>query len=467
MQEKQNGNQNENLSNAYDSIKKFFGELIEIRSTTNEEGTIQSIKDNISMKGHNAWILVFSILVASVGLNSNSTAVVIGAMLISPLMGPILGIGLSIGINDVLTLRKSLMNLGLMVGLSLITSFLFFSIPLFQDSTSELLARTRPDIRDVLIALSGGLALIVALTRPSPQFNTVAGVAIATALMPPLCTAGYSLALGNFSFFFGAMFLFSINCVFIALATFAIVKYLGFRMVNYINSQKRKRIARIASFVAFIIVLGSIYTFYIFVLERSFYHKAHVFIAELKDNGIAILGDEKKNVDYTRKVISLPLLGNMVSTDEINRWKVRMQEIGLNDTELKVIQKDDSKILNEVTNLKQLYSQNHKLITSKEEAIREKDRRIDLLENELQKYEESKQDFKKISREVSIVFPEMRGLSFYNKLNTNFSQTDTLPVFEFSWDSSIEKTDQAKKNERLAEWLKYKMELDTLVLISK
>lgn len=460
-------NQNENLSKAYDNIKKFFGELIEIRSTTNEEGTIQSIKDNISMKGHNAWILVFSIIVASVGLNSNSTAVVIGAMLISPLMGPILGIGLSIGINDVLTLRKSLMNLGLMVALSLITSFLFFSIPLFQDSTSELLARTRPDIRDVLIALSGGLALIVALTRPSPQFNTVAGVAIATALMPPLCTAGYSLALANFKFFFGAMFLFSINCVFIALATFAIVKYLRFRMVNYINSQKRKRIARIASFVAFIIVLGSIYTFYIFILERSFYHKAHIFITELKDSGIAILGDEKKNVDYTKRVIRLPLLGNMVSNDEIERWKVRMQDIGLNNTNLNIIQKDDSKILNEVTNLKQLYSQNHELIMTKDEAIREKDRKIERLKNEIQKHEASRQDFKKISKEVSLVFPEMKGLSFYNKLNTNFSKTDTLPVFEFSWDSIVNTATQEEKNLRLAKWLKYKMGLDTLLLIRK
>lgn len=365
-------NQNNSLSKAFEIVKKFLGDLIEIKSTTNEEGTIQSIKDNISMQGHNAWILVFSILVASVGLNSNSTAVVIGAMLISPLMGPILGIGLSIGINDVITLRKSLMNLGLMVGLSLITSFLFFSVPLFQDSTSELLARTRPDIRDVLIALSGGLALIVALTRPSPQFNTVAGVAIATALMPPLCTAGYSLALGNFKFFFGAMFLFSINCIFIALATFAIVKYLGFRMVVYMNSQKRKRISRIASFVAFIIVLGSIYTFYIFVLERSFNHKAHVFISELKTSGIAILGDESKNVDYSNRTIHLPLLGNMVSNDEINRWKKRMTDLGLTETELKVIQKDDSKILDEVSNLKQLYNQNHELITSKDEAIREK-----------------------------------------------------------------------------------------------
>ncbi|MCB0471918.1 MAG: DUF389 domain-containing protein, partial [Flavobacteriaceae bacterium] len=147
-------------------IKEFLIDLLNIKNDTNIEGTVQSLKDNIAMKGHTAWILVFSIIIASIGLNANSTAVVIGAMLISPLMGPILGVGLSIGTNDIDTLRRSMINLGVMVGLSLLTSFLFFSIPIFQEATSELLARTRPDVRDVFIAFAGGLALIVAISRP-------------------------------------------------------------------------------------------------------------------------------------------------------------------------------------------------------------------------------------------------------------------------------------------------------------
>ena len=118
-----------NVTGLLGGIREFLSELLNIKKDTNKEGTIQEIKDNISMQGHTAWILIFSILIASIGLNANSTAVVIGAMLISPLMGPILGVGLSIGINDIDTLRKSMINLGVMVGLSLITSFVFFSIP--------------------------------------------------------------------------------------------------------------------------------------------------------------------------------------------------------------------------------------------------------------------------------------------------------------------------------------------------
>ncbi|MGB5263987.1 MAG: DUF389 domain-containing protein, partial [Lutimonas sp.] len=208
----------------FSNLRSFFIEVLDLKINTDLVATHERINEGISMKGHTAWILVFSILIASIGLNVSSTAVVIGAMLISPLMGPILGIGFSISVNDMDMLRKSLINLGIMVGLSLITSFLFFSVPIFQDATPELLARTKPDVRDVLIAVAGGLALIVAISRPKPLFNTVAGVAIATALMPPLCTAGFGLGTGQFNYFGGAMFLFTINSIFIALATFVVVK---------------------------------------------------------------------------------------------------------------------------------------------------------------------------------------------------------------------------------------------------
>jgi len=148
------------------SAKSFFSELLNIKAGTDKEATAESIKKDISMKGQTAWILVFSIIIASIGLNISSPAVVIGAMLISPLMGPILGIGFSVGINDVDTLRSSLINFAVMVVLSILTSFLFFSIPLFQQETPELIARTKPDVRDVLVAVSGGLALIIAVSRP-------------------------------------------------------------------------------------------------------------------------------------------------------------------------------------------------------------------------------------------------------------------------------------------------------------
>ncbi len=210
----------------FGSIKLFLSELLDFREDTDREATIIAIKADIPFKGATAWILICSIFVASVGLNANSTAVVIGAMLISPLMGPILGIGMSIALNDIDTLKSSLINLATMITLSLLTAFLFFYLfPLSKD-TSELLGRTSPDIRDVLIAFFGGLALIIARTKKGTIASVIFGVAIATALMPPLCTAGYGLAkalsgetainiqgkiVTGFDYAKGAMYLFTIN----------------------------------------------------------------------------------------------------------------------------------------------------------------------------------------------------------------------------------------------------------------
>ena len=297
------------------SLMTWLKNLLDIRHDTDIDNTIQSIKDNIAVKGQTAWILVFSILVASIGLNVSSPAVVIGAMLISPLMGPILGIGLSIGINDIDTLRNSMKNLGVMLVISLLTSFVFFSIPLFQELTPELSARTAPDVRDVMIAIAGGLALIVAITRPSAQTNTVAGVAIATALMPPLCTAGYGLAIGNYKFFFGALFLFLINTIFIALATFVIVKYLHFPMVKYINSAKRKFISRLASFIAILVLGASIFTFYKLYQKNTYTANVKTFKTAVKDLGYVLIDEDKSDFNFDTKTLELTIFGNVKQAD--------------------------------------------------------------------------------------------------------------------------------------------------------
>ena len=243
----------------FQSIKYFLIELLDFREDTDHTATIDAIKADIPFKGATAWILIFAVFVASIGLNANSTAVVIGAMLISPLMGPILGIGMSIAINDIDTLRKSLSNLATMIILSLLTAFLFFYIFPLSEDNSELLGRVRPDIRDVLIAFFGGLALMVARTKKGTVASVIFGVAIATALMPPLCTAGYGLAQGNWDYFFGAMYLFLINTIFIALATFLVLKLLKFPMLRYVNSVRRKRTAQFASLVALVVMIPAIF----------------------------------------------------------------------------------------------------------------------------------------------------------------------------------------------------------------
>ena len=268
----------------FQSMRKPFTELLDSRHDTDRNATIEAIKGDISFKGATAWILICSIFVASVGLNANSTAVVIGAMLISPLMGPILGVGMSIAVNDIDTLKKSMINLATMIVLSLITAFLFFYLFPLSEDTSELLGRTKPDIRDVLIAFFGGLALIIARTKKGTIASVIFGVAIATALMPPLCTAGYGLAIGKVDYFLGAMYLFTINTIFIALATFIVLKLLRFPMLRYANSAKRKRIARTASLLAIVVMVPAVWTFINVLKESNFNNAARSFIKNELDH---------------------------------------------------------------------------------------------------------------------------------------------------------------------------------------
>ena len=252
--------------------------------------TINSIKADISIKGPNAWILICSILVASVGLNANSIPVVIGAMLISPLMGPILGFGLSIAINDLETLKKSVINFIIMVVLSIVTAYLFFAFFPLREESSELLSRTSPDIRDILIAFFGGLALIIARTKKGTISSVIYGVAIATALMPPLCTVGFGLATGNMEFARGAMYLFMINTLYIVLATYLVIKLLRFPMINYINSKRRTFIARLVTFFSVLMIIPALGTFLEVLNESNFYSSANEFLR--------IELDGLKNKDY-------------------------------------------------------------------------------------------------------------------------------------------------------------------------
>ena len=442
-------------------LKQFIFELLDIRHDTDSKGTIEDIKGNISMKGHTAWVLVFSISIASIGLNISSSAVVIGAMLISPLMGPILGVGLSIGINDIDTLKRSLINLGVMIGLSLATSFVFFLIPLFRNETPEILARTAPDVRDVFIAIAGGLALIIALSRRSKQTNTIAGVAIATALMPPLCTAGYGLATWNLNYFGGAMFLFTINAIFIALATFVIVKFLRFPMLKYINSTKRKRIARVASIVALMILAGSIYMFINLLNEDQFKQAAQHLINDIKESGISIIDENDKNINYTNRSIKLVVYGNKLTETEIEKWKAKLPEFRLLNTDLVFHQgMDDSDLRNEVKNLTDLYSQNQKIISSRDESIKEKEAKIKSLETQLSKYQEI--PFIQISKEAQINYNGLEKLGYARLVSTNFNTVDTLSIFNATWYDSVPNTIQQEI--LLSKWLKTRLNLDTLQL---
>ncbi len=447
-------------------FKDFLKELLNIRIGADPKSTIEGIKKDIPFKGHTAWILIFSILIASIGLNTNSTAVVIGAMLISPLMGPILGMGLSIGINDIDTLRRSLINFGVMVFLSILTAFIYFKISPFQTASSEILARTEPTLLDVLIAVFGGFAGIVAGSRKEKS-NAIPGVAIATALMPPLCTAGFGLATGNISYFLGALYLFLINTVFIALSTFIVVKYLRFPLAKYATAKKRKRVNRIVAFVAILIIAPSIITFKN-IIEKSIYEKeAGVFIdTNIIYNGAEII---KKNIDREHKKISIYFIGESVPKSIIAEWQKRITDNPrLQGTELSIGQGEDkiSELKSEMSKVKDGLIKDLFLQSNQSQLSNNKDTEILLLKDKINHLESKNQreiiPLLAISKEAQINYPEIQKLSYAKVITSNFKKIDTLPTVEVTWDKRVK--NKENKKERLEKWLKLKFRVDTLVV---
>ena len=261
----------------------------------------KNIRASIYFRGPNVWILFFSIIIASVGLNVNSIPVIIGAMLISPLLGPVFGIGLGLGINDTGLLKSSLKNVLVMMGISLVASFLYFLItPLNLSNPTELLARTNPTMYDVLIALFGGFAGIFELSRKE-KGTVFSGVAIATALMPPLCTAGFGLAKGNLGYFAGALYLFTINCIFIILATYITVKYMKFEQFEYKDAKAGKRARRLITIITVIVVVPSIWSAILMIRENTFNENVAEFVNANKNlyNGyIMDFIEEADNLTY-------------------------------------------------------------------------------------------------------------------------------------------------------------------------
>lgn len=294
-----------------------------------------SINNGVVFRGTNLWILIFAIFVASLGLNVNSPAVIIGAMLISPLMGPIIGLGFGMAINDLPLLRKAWLNYIVAAVVGLITSTIYFLLSPINDAHSELLARTSPNIYDVLIALFGGLAGVLA-TSSKQKGNVIQGVAIATALMPPLCTAGYGLATFQFKFFFGAFYLFIINTVFIALAAFVTIRLLKFPVKHQLNPKDEIKARRIVGVIVIITLLPSIYFGYDIVQKNEYSKNASRFIETE-----AIFPNDyllKKVVDAGQKTIILTYGGEKITEDKISELKSKLKDYHLDDTDLQIRQ---------------------------------------------------------------------------------------------------------------------------------
>ena len=418
-------------------ILEYF-RLLEERE--DPEIVIEKISKDSVFKGTNLWILVFAIFIASLGLNINSTAVIIGAMLISPLMGPIMGIGMGLAINDLHLAKEAVKNFSFAVFVSLVTSFIYFSITPLNDAFSELLARTTPTIYDVMIALFGGLAGIVANTSRQ-KGNVVPGVAIATALMPPLCTAGYGLATLQFNFFLGAIYLFTINTVFIALATFVSLKFLKYPIRHLRDSKLDKRSLRIISIVTFLTVIPSIYFGYEMIQQNRFTRNANIFIeSNTSIEGAYLLN---KKIDAPNKIITLIFGGRDLTELEINKLKNQMEIFGLRNTSLNI--KQGISFLNNKRESERVAQLSH-LLEIKDQLLYKKTKIIDSI------FSINAQNIQ-LLKELRINYPQLEAIS----INPLTATMDTLHQNEFKILVYSKRIFQKSIRNKIEQWLRIRL----------
>jgi uncharacterized hydrophobic protein (TIGR00271 family) len=400
---------------------------------------LENVKSNISFRGSNLWILACAIVIASVGLNMNSTAVIIGAMLISPLMGPIVGAGFGLGMFDFELLKKALKNLAIATIVGLLVSAVYFYISPFKDTQSELLSRTSPNIYDILIAFFGGLVGVIAITRVE-KGNPIPGVAIATALMPPLCTAGYGLAIGSFRFFLGAIFLYTINCVFICIATFFIVKFLKYPPTKLVDEKREKQVKYAITSLIVILMIPSIYFAYKLINEKKYNQNVELFInKEFTSKGYTLLYS-KTTTNTNPKKIDLGFLSKKFSTNEIKELNKKLTDYKIPNTQL-IIKQDTTDIKKFILNE----------INFGKTGINKKDLQIANLEN---KIKANQYDNKSILKEARILFPEIKDISISNHtFNNNTDSLRVVPVLVYN--STIELPEASK--EKMVLWLQQKL----------
>ena len=447
-----------------------------LTDSTDKEGTIENIKEGIKIKGYNLWILVASCIIASIGLDTNSAAVIIGAMLISPLMSPILGIGLSIGINDRASLIDSIKNFGLAIGLSLLSSVLYFWITPLGEPTAELLARIKPTSLDIGVAFFGGIAGIVAGSRKEIT-NAIPGVAIATALMPPLCTAGYGLATFNLEFFAGAFYLFFLNAVFISLSTILMVRLLKFPMAN---REDDGATTKFAGWIALFVILVSIPSAYLLidvVQEHRFKQQVNTFITtQFEDrDDCKVLHWEYLPADTIKNkgTLKVTLAGIHIADTVVAKLDTILQhDVDVKDVALFLIQTDyDPNEIRSQTSLLQTELENK--INSKvyDQAEKTKISIIDSVRSMLQPYghvlSPDTTELYKIQAELKALYPEMSSLALTRITTTDFDTiTGPLRTVVIGWDKRVKYYKRRENEKRIYGYLKHRLNEDTLVVLN-
>ncbi|MFQ5445492.1 MAG: DUF389 domain-containing protein [Saprospiraceae bacterium] len=424
----------------------------------NEDETIEEIRKSVEFKGVNVWVLVFAIFIASIGLNLNSTAIIIGAMLISPLMGPIMGLGLGVGISDVELIKKSAKNLALMVIVSVATSAIYFLISPVLDEKSELLARTTPAIWDVFIGLFGGLAGIVAVSTRE-HGNVIPGVAIATALMPPLCTAGYGLAVGDASYFFGAFYLFTINSTFICFATILIVRFLDFQEQAFVSPQTKKRVKTLIGAVVIVVVIPSIYIAQKLIRESLFEEQVQQFVNQTIDfPATEVLKYEttfgsKKNIEIT-------LIGKRLDDNTISNLNNQLRNFQLEGTSLTI--KQAEKTLDAQTLKSQIMED---FISRNLDSLDSKKEQIDYLAKKILEMKKREYPTRQLSEEMAAIDPNVEAFSVQKAVVYN-REKQVYDTLHFAYTKFL-KTPEKEELKRLQDWLKVRIDADSLKVFAE
>lgn len=442
------------------SLRYFFHKLRLPKDAENVQVTINNIKSGAFLTGANLWVLVGAIFIASLGLNTNSTAVIIGAMLISPLMGPIMGFGLGLGTNDFALVKKALKNFIVMVVISVTTSTLFFLISPVKEAGSELLGRTSPTVYDVLIAFFGGITGIIAGASKLRRGNVIPGVAIATALMPPLCTMGYGIGHFHWQYAVGAFYLFMINSVFIALATFFIVNILRYPKVEETDLKRKKRLQYIIPLTIALMVTPSIYITYHIVKKYFYVENADKFVnTEIKDNDHIIV-TSKMNYSAGNSKLEVVVVGETLDSLDIVKLNEKMINYGLKKCKLVIYQGPDSR-----NAIKGVFDELNTDIKLTRTSINELYQVIDSLGRKVNKAVIADSLQRSIALEVARIDSSLYHLS----LQRSFSFNPSLNKNDTSWQvhASFKELLAEEKKSVLVDWLKRRLNSNDITLIEE
>ncbi|MFD0766296.1 DUF389 domain-containing protein [Mucilaginibacter lutimaris] len=432
-------------------LQYFFTHRFNLQEDKADEAEIIiSIRKNIDFQGANLWALIFAIFIASIGLNVNSTAVIIGAMLISPIMGPVMGIGLGIGVNDLSMVKKGGKNLLVATLVSIITSSIYFSITPLHEAQSELLARTSPSIWDVFIAFFGGLAGMVAASRKEKN-NVVPGVAIATALMPPLCTAGFGISTGNWLYFLGAIYLYFINSVFIAIATYLMSRYLNLQRTHFDDPAVQKKVSRYLIIIVVVTILPSIYMAYRIVNKSIFENNARKFVEEeFHFHNTQVVSKTFKYTD-AQKTIDILLIGSVLDRPVLDSLKHRMNTYRLRNVKLNIRQGLNAKQEIDFSQIKASILEDVFNKQTKPDTIRLKPKAIN-------------QD-SSILTELKILYPAVTNFGVSNiavqRPDTNLVDTQRIALIKFS------KSQPKADIQKIQLWLQKRYQSPKLRLITQ